>query len=129
MQLQEIAFKAEGAYGVPNRASRYGRLGTRSRVAGCAVIVIAFMCVSGCSDAASQVNTGVSEKRVRELLGEPSWQVTDGRDIAFWLGNPACAKVSVKMLAYDRWLRRDVLVGINAQGTVACRVGRHLLKE
>ena len=85
--------------------------------------------LSGCSDAAAQVSTGVSEKTVRELLGAASWQVTDRRDIEFWLGDAACAKVSVKMLAYDRRLREDVLVGINAQGTVACRAGGRLLRE
>jgi hypothetical protein len=59
--------------------------------------------------------TGVGEKRVRELLGRPSWELTEKRDIELYLSNPECAKVSVKILAYDRRLREDVLVGINAK--------------
>jgi hypothetical protein len=89
--------------------------------------VLSAVSMCGC-DPAARVTPGTTEKDVRGSLGEPSWVVTERRSIEGYLvSSEVCAKVSVKVLVYDRWLRSDALVGINAQGMVACRVGGRLL--
>jgi len=92
-----------------------------------AAFVLCAVSMCGC-DPAARVTPGTTEKDVRGSLGEPLWVVMERRSIEGYLvGSEVCAKVSVKVLVYDRWLRSDALVGINAQSMVACRVGGRLL--
>ena len=86
---------------------------------------------AACQDRASEIRQGVKEPRVREVLGEPSWVVTEPTDVRSDLvGDDRCAKAVVKVLVYDRaWFRDDVFVGVNSQGVVECKLGGQVLKR
>ncbi len=62
----------------------------------------------GCSDPASQIEKGASEERVRELLGSPTVVLKDPVDVKGYLVDAEdCAKLSVKVLVYDRSAFRE----------------------
>jgi hypothetical protein len=77
--------------------------------------------VAACADRAAQVTPGMRESEVRTLLGTATRSTTDRSDIEFYVGrHTPCARAAVKVLVFERWLRLDVMIGVSADGKVAC---------
>lgn len=85
---------------------------------------------AACTDEVAQAKIGMKEREVRELLGEPSFVVTDIVDVRGYLVGVDCPGQSVRVLVYDRMsFREDVFVGIGAEGLVACKRGGRMIRS
>jgi hypothetical protein len=84
-----------------------------------AVVVVVVLSASACGDASDDVRPGMSEDKVRELLGAPTSVATEQADVVFYLGKGDCGTKSTRVLVFERWLREDVFVGMQ-DATVSC---------
>lgn len=85
---------------------------------------------TACTDEVAQAKIGMKEQEVRELLGAPSFVITDKVDVRGYLVGVDCPGQSVRVLVYDRMsFREDVFVGIDPQGLVACKRGGRMIRS
>jgi len=69
----------------------------------------------------------MSGEEVVSILGKPSREIVDSKTVSgLFGGNHDCSRTS-KILVYDKWLRDDVIVGVDAQAKVTCTESLELI--
>jgi SmpA / OmlA family len=104
-------------------------------IVGHAAVLVLLLAIAGgamaaCRDGADKIKPGMNEKQVRQLLGEPTFVVTNPNDVrAYLVGASDCRAISTQVLVYDRvWFREDIFVGIDNVGLVTCRRGGQVVR-
>lgn len=91
----------------------------------CSMYLCVVATVSGCEDRkAAMIRTGMTEQGIIAVMGSPSAVADEPSAMKAFLSRTEhgkCPKASVRVLYFDRWIRRDVSVGIGPDGRVLCR--------
>ena len=87
-----------------------------------AVVLTAMACSLACTDPKwAEIRTGMDETEVRQRLGEPSKVSEDLAPPSVYAPRtPECRDTAKKVLTYERWSRRALLVYLDASARVAC---------
>ena len=104
-----------------------GTTGRLARALGILVVLVSGGALNCAGD--SNVKAGMTEGKAREILGEPSWVLTDQARVRAYLVGESCAASATKLLDDRVWFRSDVFVGVDASSHVVCRVGGRVIEH
>lgn len=117
-------FSGRYSEGAGKRSARETKMTPWRRIRGrcrLALTLVLTLLLVGC-DNLGNVKTGMNEKEVRSLLGEPSLRISDAAEIKqYGYGwNTACKEQPRTLLIFLRTFLDDSLVGLGEGGLVVC---------
>jgi hypothetical protein len=80
------------------------------------VLLSLFVACTGVDD----IRTGMSESELIALLGEPDRRVADKETLKLYSADQRCPSDINQVWVYERLIRDDILVGLNADRRVRC---------
>ena len=101
---------------------RVGRVGV-------VLLVLTSASVFGCVDDSKRISVGMTEREVREALGEPSHVEDQAKYFEVYLDRSRvgdCAMKAAKVLYYEHRFKYSVVVGIDKAERVICADGGNM---